>query len=167
MEDHEIQKNQDLLICIGQIPDKSLQYGQQKDQKLRQESFSNVKRLLRQYRQFLDVASGQERDILIKTGLKRFNVGIYISRSEECNDEYECIRKTNGSQGSAMLEDAAQASYMESQNTYTSLFENQNKYNAIISALADVVYWKTRKNWYFYTKPFGRVNKDDICICTY
>lgn len=42
--------------------------------------------------------------------------------------------------------DAAQDSYMESQDTYTSLFEDQNKYNAIMSALADVVYREMRKN---------------------
>ena len=37
-------------------------------------------------------------------------------------------------------------SHMESQDTYTSLFEDQNKYNAIMSALADVVYREMRKN---------------------
>ena len=42
--------------------------------------------------------------------------------------------------------DAAQDSYMESQDTYTSLFEDQNKYNAIMSALADVVYREMRKS---------------------
>ena len=42
--------------------------------------------------------------------------------------------------------DAAQDSYMESQDTYTSLFEDQNKYNAIMSALADVIYREMRKN---------------------
>ena len=41
--------------------------------------------------------------------------------------------------------DAAQDSYMESQDTYT-LFEDQNKYNAIMSALADVVYREMRKS---------------------
>lgn len=40
---------------------------------------------------------------------------------------------------------AAQDSYMESQETYTSLFEDQHKYNAIMSALADVVYREMRK----------------------
>lgn len=40
---------------------------------------------------------------------------------------------------------AAQDSYLESQDTYTSLFEDQHKYNAIMSALADVVYREMRK----------------------
>lgn len=40
---------------------------------------------------------------------------------------------------------AAQDSYMESQETYTSLFEDQQKYNAIMSALADIVYREMRK----------------------
>lgn len=39
---------------------------------------------------------------------------------------------------------AAQDSYLESQDTYTSLFEDQHKYNAIMSALADVVYREMR-----------------------
>lgn len=41
--------------------------------------------------------------------------------------------------------DAAQDSYMESQETYTTLFEDQHKYNAIISALAEVFYREMRK----------------------
>ena len=41
---------------------------------------------------------------------------------------------------------AAQDSYLESQDTYTSLFEDQHKYNAIMSALADVMYREMRKN---------------------
>lgn len=40
---------------------------------------------------------------------------------------------------------AAQDSYMESQETYTSLFEDQHKYNAIMSALAEVIYREMRK----------------------
>lgn len=36
--------------------------------------------------------------------------------------------------------DAAQDSYMESQETYTTLFEDQHKYNAIMSALAEIIY---------------------------
>lgn len=36
--------------------------------------------------------------------------------------------------------DAAQDSYMESQETYSSLFEDQSKYNAIMSTLADILY---------------------------
>ena len=40
---------------------------------------------------------------------------------------------------------AAQDSYMESQETYTSLFEDQHKYNAIMSALADVIYREMRR----------------------
>ena len=41
--------------------------------------------------------------------------------------------------------DAAQDSYMESQETYSSLFEDQSKYNAIMSTLADVLYREMRK----------------------
>lgn len=41
--------------------------------------------------------------------------------------------------------DAAMESYMESQDTYTALFEDQNKYNAIMSALAEVIYREMRK----------------------
>lgn len=39
---------------------------------------------------------------------------------------------------------AAQDSYMESQETYTSLFEDQNKYNAIMHALAGILYREMR-----------------------
>jgi len=41
--------------------------------------------------------------------------------------------------------DAAQDSYLESQDTYTALFEDQHKYNAIMSALAEVIYREMRK----------------------
>ena len=41
--------------------------------------------------------------------------------------------------------DAAQASYMESQETCSSLFEDQSKYNAIRSALADFLYREMRR----------------------
>jgi len=41
--------------------------------------------------------------------------------------------------------DAAMESYTESQETYTSLFEDQNKYNAIMSALAEIIYREMRK----------------------
>jgi len=41
--------------------------------------------------------------------------------------------------------DAALESYSESQDTYTSLFEDQNKYNAIMSALAEIIYREMRK----------------------
>lgn len=41
--------------------------------------------------------------------------------------------------------DAAQDSYMESQETYSSLFEDQSKYNAIMSTLADIIYHEMRK----------------------
>lgn len=41
--------------------------------------------------------------------------------------------------------DAAQDSFIESQDTYTSLFEDQHKYNAIMHALAEVVYREMRK----------------------
>ena len=44
------------------------------------------------------------------------------------------------------FDDAAQDSYMEAQDTYTSLFEDQSKYNAIMRALADVVYRDMRMN---------------------
>ena len=40
--------------------------------------------------------------------------------------------------------DAAQDSYMESQETYSSLFEDRGKYNAIMSALADMIYHEMR-----------------------
>lgn len=42
--------------------------------------------------------------------------------------------------------EAAQDSYMESQDTYTSLFEDSSKYNAIMSALTDIIYRGIRKN---------------------
>ena len=41
--------------------------------------------------------------------------------------------------------DAAQDSYMESQETYSSLFEDRSKYNAIMSALAEMLYHELRK----------------------
>lgn len=41
--------------------------------------------------------------------------------------------------------DAAQDSYMESQETYSSLFEDRSKYNAIMSTLADILYREMRK----------------------
>ena len=41
--------------------------------------------------------------------------------------------------------DAAQDSYLESQDTYTVLFEDQHKYNAIMSALAEIIYRELRK----------------------
>ena len=41
--------------------------------------------------------------------------------------------------------DAAQDSYMESQETYSSLFEDQSKYNAIMGTLADVLYREMRR----------------------
>ena len=41
--------------------------------------------------------------------------------------------------------DAAQDSYMESQETYSSLFEDRSKYNAIMSTLADVLYHEMRR----------------------
>lgn len=41
--------------------------------------------------------------------------------------------------------DAAQDSFIESQDTYTSLFEDSHKYNAIMHALAEVVYREMRK----------------------
>lgn len=44
--------------------------------------------------------------------------------------------------------DAAQDSYMESQETYTTLFEDQRKYNAIMSALAEVIYRRCGSNSY-------------------
>ena len=40
---------------------------------------------------------------------------------------------------------AAQTSYMESQETYSSLFEDQSKYNAIMSTLADILYHEMRR----------------------
>ncbi len=41
--------------------------------------------------------------------------------------------------------DAAQDSYMESQETYSSLFEDRKKYNAIMSTLADMLYLEMRR----------------------
>lgn len=41
--------------------------------------------------------------------------------------------------------DAAQDSYMESQETYSSLFEDKSKYNAIMSTLADILYKEMRE----------------------
>ena len=41
--------------------------------------------------------------------------------------------------------DAAQDSYMESQETYSSLFEDRKKYNAIMSTLADMLYREMRR----------------------
>ena len=44
------------------------------------------------------------------------------------------------------FEDAAQDSYVESQEAFTSIFEDKAKYNAIMKALADVVYREMRRN---------------------
>lgn len=41
--------------------------------------------------------------------------------------------------------EAAQDSYMESQDTYTALFEDRQKYNAIMGVLAEIVYREMRK----------------------
>ena len=41
--------------------------------------------------------------------------------------------------------DAAQDSYIEAQDTYAALFEDQAKYNAIMSALAEIIYRELRK----------------------
>lgn len=41
--------------------------------------------------------------------------------------------------------DAAQDSYMEEQEAYSSMFEDQHKYNAIMSALAEIIYRELRK----------------------
>ena len=41
--------------------------------------------------------------------------------------------------------EAAQDSYVESQETYSSMFEDQAKYNAIMSALAGIIYRELRK----------------------
>ena len=41
--------------------------------------------------------------------------------------------------------DAAQDSYMESQETYSSLFEDRSKYNAIMSTLAEMIYREMRR----------------------
>lgn len=41
--------------------------------------------------------------------------------------------------------DAAQDSYIESQETYSSLFEDQSKYNAIMSTLAEIIYHEMRR----------------------
>lgn len=44
-----------------------------------------------------------------------------------------------------VFSDAAMESYVESQETYTSLFEDTHKYNAIMSALAGIIYRELRK----------------------
>lgn len=41
--------------------------------------------------------------------------------------------------------DTAMESYTESQESYESLFKDKNKYNAIMSALAGVIYREIRK----------------------
>lgn len=41
---------------------------------------------------------------------------------------------------------AAMESYMESQDSYSSLFENKSKYDAVMSALAGVIYREMRQN---------------------
>ena len=43
-----------------------------------------------------------------------------------------------------VFDDAAQDSYIESQDTYTSLFEDKAKYNAVMQALAEYVYREMR-----------------------
>ena len=43
-----------------------------------------------------------------------------------------------------VFDDAAQDSYMESQDTYTSLFEDKAKYNAVMMALAEFIYREMR-----------------------
>ena len=45
----------------------------------------------------------------------------------------------------AAFNDAAQESYMESQETYSSMFEDRSKYNAIMSTLADILYREMRR----------------------
>jgi len=42
------------------------------------------------------------------------------------------------------FDDAAQDSYLESQDTYTSLFEDKSKYNAVMMALAEFIYREMR-----------------------
>ena len=44
----------------------------------------------------------------------------------------------------AVFSTAAMESYMESQESYSSLFEDQAKYNAVMSALAGMVYREMR-----------------------
>ena len=39
-----------------------------------------------------------------------------------------------------IFDNAAQESYIESTETFTSLFENKEKYNAMMYALADILY---------------------------
>ena len=41
---------------------------------------------------------------------------------------------------------AAMESFMESQESYSALFEDQSKYNAVMSALAGVIYREMRQN---------------------
>ena len=51
--------------------------------------------------------------------------------------------------------DAAQDSYMESQETYRSLFEDQSKYNAIMHTLTDLIYHEMRRE--------AEQNRESIC----
>lgn len=44
-----------------------------------------------------------------------------------------------------VFSEAAQDSYMEEQEAYSSLFEDKHKYNAIMSALAEIIYRELRK----------------------
>ena len=44
----------------------------------------------------------------------------------------------------AAFGDAAMASYMESQESYSALFEDKTKYNAIMNALAGIIYRELR-----------------------
>lgn len=45
----------------------------------------------------------------------------------------------------SVFQDAAMESYMESQETYSTLFENRSKYDAIMSALAEILYREMRR----------------------
>jgi type I restriction enzyme R subunit len=46
----------------------------------------------------------------------------------------------------AAFGNAAMESYMESQDSYSALFEDKAKYNAIMNALAGVIYREMRSN---------------------
>ena len=104
------------------------------------------------FRDYLAGFSANVQDVLAK-----FDFDNIIRRMVECNSLYLVKKLTKMAQTSdpqifvesifpKAFGTAAQDSYLESQDTYTSLFEDQHKYNAIMSALADVVYREMRRS---------------------
>ena len=70
--------------------------------------------------------------------------GAEATAENVADDTYKVARPFNIVTGDK-FSDAAQDSYMESQETYSSLFEDQSKYNAIMSTLADILYREMRR----------------------